>query len=138
MGSWGRDSNHLDELEFDSQEDKKFISSLKQRAGLVQLPIKSISLVFPGLNQPELESGQSTPFGTDVFRTVIAVLVPWYVIMAWTGIKDFDTEVFEPGVGGRGQGQGTGNSWLRNVCLSVPLSARMEKLVCDRTDFREV
>jgi hypothetical protein len=65
----------------------------------------------------------------------IAVLVPWFVIMAWTGTRELDTKVFGPGVGGRGQRMG--NSSLRNICLSVPLSIRIEKFVCDGTDFRE-
>jgi len=40
-----------------------------------------------------------TPFGTYVFRMGVAVVVPWYVVMAWTGTRELDTKVSGPGAG---------------------------------------
>lgn len=34
----------------------------------------------------------------------IAVLVPWYVVMAWTGTRELDAKVSGPGAGDRGRG----------------------------------
>ena len=59
---------------------------------------------FSGFNRPGREAGRSTPFGTDVFRMGIAVLVPWFVFLMWTGARELDTKVFGPGAGGRGWG----------------------------------
>jgi hypothetical protein len=85
--------------------------------------------VFPGLNRPGREADQSIPFGTDVIRMGIAVLVPWYVVMVWTGTRELDTKVFGPRPGGRGRDT---LGFVMFACLSPCLSERKNSAATGR------